>query len=145
MYSHILIPTDGSEHAVRAITAGVALAKSLGARVTGFYVWPPWRAVASGDQVLWVSAEWHEKKCKVEAAAALRAVTETAQAAGVNSSVFDAEHDSPHRAIVDMAASEKCDLIVMGSHGRSGLKALVLGSVTHKVLAESKLPVLVVR
>jgi nucleotide-binding universal stress UspA family protein len=73
----------------------------------------------------------------------LGAVADAANAAGVACETIHIEHEHPYRAIIDTAESKGCDLIVMASHGRSGLSAVVLGSVTVKVLTHCKIPVLV--
>jgi nucleotide-binding universal stress UspA family protein len=80
-----------------------------------------------------------------EGAKILRAVADAASAAGVACDTVNVEHEHPYRAIIDTANSKRCDLIVMASHGRHGIGAIVLGSETVKVLTHAKIPVLVCR
>ena len=125
MYRHILIPTDGSELAERGVAQGLALAKSLGAKVSLIYVVEPLLAV-TGDF-----------------ASVLDRAANAAKEAGVSGETILVETAQPHQAIIDAAKDKGCDLIVMSSHGRSGLSMLLIGSVTNKVLAHAKTPVLV--
>jgi nucleotide-binding universal stress UspA family protein len=125
MYRHILIPTDGSELAERGVAHGLALAKSLGAKVSAINVVEPIFAV-TGDF-----------------ASVLDHVANAAKEAGVPCETIQLENVQPHQAIIAAAEDKGCDLIVMSSHGRSGLSALLIGSVTSKVLTHAKTPVLV--
>jgi len=125
MYRHILIPTDGSELAERGVAHGLALAKSLGAKVSLIYVVEPLLAV-TGDF-----------------ASVLDRAENAAKEAGVSCETIQVENVPPHQAIIAAAEDKGCDLIVMSSHGRSGLSMLLIGSVTNKVLAHAKTPVLV--
>ena len=125
MYRHILIPTDGSELAERGVAHGLALAKSLGAKVSVINVVEPLFAV-TGDF-----------------ASVLDRVADAAKEAGVSCETIQVEKGYPHQAIIATAEDKGCDLIVMSSHGLSGLSAIVLGSVTNKVLTHTKTPVLV--
>src|SRR5215469_12329357 len=134
MYTHILIPTDGSELAGKAVQHGVALAKRIGAKVTMLTVLPP--DMSTTDR------EMNE----IRKARTLRILDAVAmQAAGVACETIQVEHDDPYQAIIDTAGSKGCDLIVMASHGRRGIAAIVLGSETVKVLTHCKIPVLVYR
>jgi nucleotide-binding universal stress UspA family protein len=128
MYTNILIPTDGSELSEKAVSHGIGLAKRIGAKVTVLTVLPPFQIFR---------AEHAEKT--------LGAAARLAQAAGVACEGVHVEHDYPYQAIIDTAASKGCDLIVMASHGRHGISAVLLGSETMKVLTHSKTPVLVHR
>ncbi len=128
MYTNILIATDGSELSEKAVNHGIALAKRIGAKVTVLTVVQPLHTF---------TAEYAEKT--------LGAAARLAQASGVECEGVHVEHDFPYQAIIDTAASKGCDLIVMASHGRHGISALVLGSETVKVLTHSKIPVLVHR
>ena len=125
MYRHILIPTDGSELAEHGVAHGLALAKSLGAKVSVIYVVEPLLAV-TGDF-----------------ASVLDRAANAAKEAGVSCETIQVENGQPHQAIIAAAEDKGCDLIVMSSHGRSGLSMLLIGSVTNKVLAHAKTPVLV--
>jgi nucleotide-binding universal stress UspA family protein len=147
MYKHILIPTDGSPLARSGIEAGINLAQKLGARVTGFYAAPPATPleykgifpVGYGDPV--ERAQAIEKAAKQH----LAAIEKAAKAVGVVCKLEHVTDDYPADAIVTAARRNKCDLIFMASHGRSGFRASMLGSQTQKVLAQSKVPVLVHR
>lgn len=143
MYKNILIATDGSELASGAAEHGIALAKSIGAKVTVVTVTEPfyfYDANMPADlQPNYVQAAQRHTK------ALLSAVATKAKAVGVAWETVHVEKGPPYLSIIETAQAKKCDLIVMGSHGRSGLQALVLGSHTLKVLTHSKIPVLVCR
>ena len=146
MYRHILIPTDGSELAEHAVTNGLSLAKSLGAKVSVIIVEEPfdWFSVSEtkAQQALGELAKYAEQ-IKKHAASVLSGVADAAKQAGVSCDTIQVENVQPYKAIIATAADKSCDLIVMASHGRSGLSAVVLGSVTNKVLTHTKTPVLV--
>jgi nucleotide-binding universal stress UspA family protein len=137
MYKHILLPTDGSELSKKAVKHGVALAKALKAKITAVTVSPPFRPFASESIVVEDTSEL--------AAQYLAAVRKAAAAAGVVCDVMSIEADQPYQAIIAAAKKKRCDLIVMASHGRRGISAIVLGSETVKVLTHSTIPVLVCR
>ena len=143
MYRDILIATDGSDIATKAARQGIALAKSLDARVTALKVTDPfyWHdanipADAQPD---------YEQAARREAKAILAELAEAAKAAGVVCETVHVEQGPPYLAIIETAQAKGCDLIVMGSHGRGGVAALVIGSHTMKVLTHSRIPVLVYR
>jgi nucleotide-binding universal stress UspA family protein len=144
MYRHILIATDGSELAEHAVTNGLSLAKSLGARVTVIIAeeqpgtWLSFAETGAAEQF----ADY-TKEIKKHAASVLDRAANSAKQAGVSCDTIQVERVHPYQAIITAAADKGCDLIVMASNGRSGLGALVLGSVTNKVLAHTKTPVLV--
>ncbi|HKF07475.1 MAG TPA: universal stress protein [Xanthobacteraceae bacterium] len=150
MYRHILIPTDGSELAEHAVTNGLSLAKSVGAKVTVIIVKDPfnWLSVpetrASQRQARDALAK-HNEQVKKHAANVLRRAAAAAKQAGVPCDTMQVENVQPYQAIIAAASDRGCDLIVMASHGRGGLSAVVLGSVTNKVLTHTKTPVLVYR
>jgi nucleotide-binding universal stress UspA family protein len=125
MYQHILIPTDGSELAWRGVTHGLALAKSVGAKVSAIYVVEPLLAL-TGDF-----------------ASVLDRVATAAKEAGVSCETIQVESVPPHQAIIAAAKDKGCNLIVMSSHGLGGVSMLLMGSVTNKVLTYAKTPVLV--
>jgi len=127
MYRHILIPTDGSELAEHGVAHGLALAKSVGAKVSVINVVVPLFAV-TGDF-----------------ASVLDRVANAAKEAGVSCETIQVENVQPHQAIIATAEDKGCDLIVMSSHGLSGLSLVLIGSVTNKVLTYAKTPVLVCR
>jgi len=144
MYKHILIPTDGSALSQAAVAYGVSLAKSVGAKVTIMTVSTPFRTFAI-EVMPTTTAEQYAKQAAVVATRYLDAAKEVALAAGVSCDTVHVELDQPYLAIIDTAAKKSCDLIVMASHGRRGVAAVVLGSETNKVLTHSGIPVLVVR
>lgn len=127
MYRHILIPTDGSALAEHGVAHGLALAKSIGAKISVINVMEPLFAV-TGDF-----------------ASVLDRVANAAKEAGVSCETIQVENGQPHQAIIATAEDKGCDLIVMSSHGLSGLSMLLIGSVTNKVLTYAKTPVLVCR
>jgi nucleotide-binding universal stress UspA family protein len=145
MYKHILIPTDGSPLSETAIKQGVALAKSIGARVTGLTVSPTFRTFSMDPMVVTETPDRYEQDCEARAEKDLAVVKNAATSAGVPCETVHVFHDHPYQAIIDTARSKGCDLVFMASHGRRGMSALVLGSETVKVLTHSKIPVLVCR
>ena len=146
IYRHILIPTDGSELAGHAVTNGLSLAKSVGAKVTVIIAEEPfdWLSVSEtkAQQALGELAK-HAEQIKKHAASVLNCVANAAKEAGVSCDTIQVENAQPYKAIITTAGDRGCDLIVMASHGRSGLSAVILGSVTNKVLTHTKTPVLV--
>ena len=146
MFSNILIPTDGAPLSDAAVKRGVELAKHMNAKVTCLHVAEPFRVLGTESEVLKDTREEYYACAWANAEEVLAAFEEDAIAAGVANveRVFlVCEH--PYEAIIDTARDKACDLIVMASHGRRGLQALLLGSETHKVLVHSKIPVLVYR
>ena len=146
MYQNILIATDGSALAERAVTHGLSLAKSVGAKVTALIVEATFNVYDVPESRLRQMSEayaQHAEHAKQHASAVLAHVAEAARAAGVRCDTVQIEHDEPYRAIIDTAQDQGCDLIVMASHGRSGISAVLLGSVTNKVITHTKIPVLV--
>ena len=127
MYRHILIPTDGSELAERGVTHGLALAKAVGAKVSVIYV---------VEALLKVTGDF---------ASVLDHAADAAMKAGVPCETIQVEDVEPYQAIITAAEDKGCELIVMSWHGRSGAATLFIGSVTNKVLAYAKTPVLVCR
>ena len=145
MHRHILIPTDGSELSQNAIDYGMALAKSVNAKVTVLTVSVPFHMLAVEPGLITDAPEQYGKRMETLAAKYLNAAKEAALAAGVSCETMRVEHDQPYLAIIETAARKSCDLIVMASHGRRGISAIVLGSETVKVLTHSAIPVLVFR
>ena len=147
MFKHILVPTDGSKLSAKALKLAVKLAKAMGAKVTGFYAAPAFSSTYYGDGYILraPSAEEQAEFAQEQARKYLSAIEVEAEVEKVPCEVFHVVSDSPYEAIIDAAKKKKCDLIIMASHGRRGLSALVLGSETQKVLIHSKIPVLVCR
>jgi len=147
MFKHILIPTDGSALSRKAVAKGVKLAASLGARVTGVFAAPPPTPVVYRDSlpVGYATPEAHQKMIRAHAARTLGVVARAAKKAGVRCRTVQTTSDFPADVILATAKKNKCDLIVMASHGYRGLKGVLLGNETQKVLTQSKIPVLVCR
>ena len=147
VYKRILVATDGSRLSTRAVTQALALAQAVGARLTAFYAAPAYPLPVYGDAVLRdprAKRQYAELAVR-DADRVLEPVACKAKAAGVACDVLHAASDAPWEAILAAAHADKADLIVMASHGRRGMSALLLGSETTKVLTHSKIPVLVVR
>ena len=147
MFKHVLIPTDGSPVARKAVRAGVALARDLGAKVTAYYAMDMIQPYAFGDGYILDTSTLLgiERGAKEVGQKYLAAVEQAAKAAGVPCETLMTKPETPAEGIIAAAKKRKCDVIFMASHGRGGLASLVLGSVTQKVLARSKIPVLVYR
>ena len=144
MYQRILIPTDGSELTGRALAAGLGLAKALGAEIHTLCVKEPFPYGAVAEMQPTPPQEFFDAQERA-AARHVRAVIDACDAAGVVCHAETIEGLQPWEAIVEYAETKGCDLLVMGSHGRSGFATLFLGSETQDVLKHTKIPVLVVR
>ena len=148
MFKHILLPTDGSKLSDRALQRGIELAEAIRARITAVHVIPEFRMMADESFVLPTSLDLkarYEKESKARASKMLEKISARAKAAGVPYEGVVVIGETPYEHIIDTAKKRKCDLIMMASHGRRGISALLLGSETSKVLMHSKVPVLVVR
>lgn len=147
MFKHILIPTDGSAVASKAIKAGIALAKEMGAKVTGYYAVEPAPTHIYGEGYLADRklVEELERRAHEVAQKSVDEVSAAAKAAGVKCDTVVDKAVLPYKGIVEAAEKNKCDAIFMASNGHRGLTGLLLGSVTQKVLTHSKTPVLVFR
>lgn len=145
MYKHILIATDGSECAQKAIEHGLGLAKALGAKVTAVTVSEPWTAVVGGEMAVAFPVSDYEAGVAANAARVLQSVTEAAAKAGVPCTTEHVKDRFPAEGIIEAATARGCDLIAMASHGRRGLTRLLLGSQASRVVTQSTVPVLVCR
>ena len=148
MYKHILVPTDGSNLSLGAAKTAASLAKKLGAKMTSVYVMAPYMPPMESDVAAFYpaySAKNYDREVRKSADKALAKVKATSENAGVKCEGVAVTGGNPWADIIDTAKKQKCDLIVMASHGRRGLEALLLGSETQKVLTHSKVPVLVCR
>jgi nucleotide-binding universal stress UspA family protein len=147
MYKHILIPTDGSETADKAVAAGLAFARDAKARVTWLTAVPEYQLPTEADVVSkrFVSPQEHEQQSEQKANAILGELKARAQAMGVECDADYAQSDRPYEAIIKAAQKHGCDLIFMASHGRRGIPALIHGSETRDVLTHSDIPTLVYR
>jgi nucleotide-binding universal stress UspA family protein len=145
MYKHILLPTDGTEFCERAIRHGIGLAKLVQAKVVGVTVTQPLHSAVPRSLIPKnLASIIHTETVKL-ADEKLALVQRLAREAGVQVETVRQSNDHPWEGIVQTAKAKACDLIVMASHGRRGVSALVLGSETQKVLTHSAIPVLVVR
>jgi nucleotide-binding universal stress UspA family protein len=145
MYKCILLPTDGTEFCERALRHGIALAKLVQADVVGVTVTHPLHSALPRSLIPKnLAGVIHDETVKA-AGEKLAAVERIAREAGVQVEILRLSNDHPWEAIVQAAKDKRCDLIVMASHGRRGVSAVVLGSETQKVLTHSSIPVLVVR
>lgn len=147
MFKRILVPTDGSELSTSAVKAAATLAKTLNASLVAVHVMPMFSAVVYPEAAIYgaISQEEFIAETEEEATKALAAAAKDAQAIGVACETIRNRFDQAYVGILDAAARLSCDVVVMASHGRRGVKALVLGSETNKVLTHSKIPVLVFR
>lgn len=148
MFRHILLPVDGSKLALKGARAGVRLARALRARVTAVYVIPPFMPIAYGDAAAYVPAlspQEYRKATEKGARKALAAVEAEAQKARVPCKSRFLTAAQAYDGILRTARGARCDAVAMASHGRGGLAGVLLGSETTRVLAHSKVPVLVLR
>lgn len=148
MFKNILVATDGSKLSGKAVAYAIRVAKCFGAKLTICFATTQYAVVGGyGVGVLYdsLSQGKYQQLCRKEAARILDAVARKAEAAGVKFSIAQAIASAPWQAILATAKKSRCDVIIMASHGRRGVSALLLGSETQKVLTHSKLPVIVVR
>ena len=149
MYNHILITTDGSENAGLGLEHGIALASSIGAAVTILTVTPPFpiaaAAMGAGAYTPAAVLEGYDQAQRETAERILEAAAERARHAGVSATALHVPDATPADTILERAEALGCDLICMASHGRRGLKRMLLGSQAPEVVTRSALPVLVVR
>ena len=147
MYTNLLVATDGSKLSEKAVLHAIGLARKLGAKVTAFYAAPDYPEPVYSEGIIYemMSRKDYAAMAAADAEKILAKIAKKAEAAGVRCETRHALSRAPWEAILAAAKKYKCDAIVMGSHGRGGLAALFLGSETQKVLAHSKLPVIVAR
>ena len=147
MYKHVLMPVDGSDISRNAIKAGIAFARQLGAKMTAYHALDASRANLYGegtviDPIAFRAIEEREREVGAKYVAEVR---EAAKSAGVEFESVISRPAAHYLGIIETAEKMTCDVIFMPSHGRGELAALLLGSTTQKVLAHSKIPVLVHR
>ena len=149
MYKHILLPTDGSKLALKAVKEAAGLARNMKAKVTAVYVIPPYIPAIPGESALLMTQTSNQleyrKASEQQAGEALGKVQKALAAAKIRCETVSLTDAAPWHGILEAAKAKKCDVIVMASHGRSGLAGMLLGSETAKVLSHSKKPVLVCR
>jgi nucleotide-binding universal stress UspA family protein len=146
MYQNILIATDGSELADKGVAQGLSLAQAVGAKVTAVVVKLPFNGLGfvecEPDRVAEIAAHV-DKEEQEQAGRILGAIAAAAQERGISCDGVQVENPRPYEGILQVADDRKCDLIVMGSHGHGGVSGVLLGSVTNRLIAHTKLPVLV--
>jgi nucleotide-binding universal stress UspA family protein len=145
MYKHILLPTDGSDLSKRAIDHGLALAKTVGAKVTALVVSTPIHALVVTPGLASSSLDQYKQFVADHTAKYLDKIRDAAAKLGVRCDVVQIAHEQPYEAIINAARENGCDLILMASHGLRGVSAIVIGSETLKVLTHTDIPVLVYR
>lgn len=146
-YSHLLVPSDGSERSARAVREAVRLAAALGSRITVLTVerQPRMPVPGMGEPLDGATLAALAEAARQQSSRVLADALAIAAAAGVPAAGESTGGESPHRAILEAAERLQCDLIVMASHGRRGLQGMVLGSQTQRVLTQAPVPVLVLR
>lgn len=148
MFKHILVPTDGSEFSTQTVLRAVSFAREAGAEITAFFAKPDFAAsgyYGEGAVILARSIEEDDARSEAYARKILGFVEDRCREAGVPCHLLTLTSGLVYEGIIEAAEQSACDLIFMASHGHRGLKSLLLGSETHKVLTHSKIPVLVYR
>ncbi|MBL0122904.1 MAG: universal stress protein [Betaproteobacteria bacterium] len=147
MFKNILVPTDGSKLSMKAVDKAIAFAKEIGATLTVLTVIPPYPVTPAGDGYVLepITGDAWDKVMKDRADKILAAAEKRAKAKEFSVQLLFVRSGLTYDGIIAAAKKRKCDLIVMASHGRRGLSALLLGSETTKVLTHSSIPVLVCR
>ena len=144
MFNHLLVPIDGSPTSELAVEKAIGLAKAFDSKVTAIYVVDPYPFTGVGADFAYGQGQYLNA-AKAAATEALANARNAMEQAGVRVTTATVESHSPWRGILDAAQAGGADLIVIGSHGRSGIEKLVLGSVAQRVVSHTKLPVLLVR
>lgn len=147
MYRKLLVATDGSPLSKKAVKSAIDLAGAVGAELVALYVVPRYPVSyfeggisVSPQEVARIEKQWTDKGQDV-----VDAVASAAQAAGIKAKAVVSRSDLVAESILAVARKHRCDLIVMASHGRKGIKRILLGSETQHVLTRSTVPVLVLR
>ncbi|GAP36099.1 universal stress protein [Piscinibacter sakaiensis] len=144
MFQRILVPTDGSEITAKAVRMAVELARTHGAEIHAISVKEPFPYSAISEMQPTPPQQFLDAQERL-ATQRVKAVAAACEAAGVRCEAVTVEAVHAWEAVIDHAKTARCDLVVMASHGRRGVSALLLGSETQKVLTHSTIPVLVVR
>ncbi|MGZ5093991.1 MAG: universal stress protein [Burkholderiales bacterium] len=145
MFKHLLIPTDGSVLACKAIEAAIDFAREARARVTGYYALPVRESGEGDDEIDREASARYERRARHEAQLALNVIGNEARAQSVRCDLVMSVAQTPYMGIIEAASERGCDLIFMASHGRTGLPVQILGSVAQKVVALATIPVLIFR
>lgn len=147
MYQRILVATDGSTLSKKAVRSSIGLAAAVGAELVALYVVPryPVSYFEGGITITDEEIARTEKQWSDRGQAVVDSVRDAAQSSGVKAKAVVARSDMVAESIMAAAKKHKCDLVVMASHGRKGIKRILLGSETQHVLTHSTVPVLVLR
>ncbi len=145
MYESIIVATDGSEIADKAVQHAIALAKDLDANLTAVTVTEPFESVAFTENMTVINPADYKRQCDEYANSILAKVTKSAAANGTACETIHQDNHWPYAGVIDAAEKSHADLIVMGSHGRCGLERLLPGSQAAKLLAHTKTATLVMR
>ncbi|NLS08316.1 universal stress protein [Rhizobium sp. P32RR-XVIII] len=145
MFKHILIPTDGSKLSSMAADEAIRFAADAQARVTLLAVVEPFEMLSGNAEEFLEERDHYERIAESRCDAFLSPARSEAARRSISCETLVVKGDNVPLAIIETAVDRGCDLIAMGSHGRGGVASLLLGSVTTKVLAQSRIPVLVYR
>ena len=145
MFTHILLPTDGSPLSEAAMHKGIQFAKSINAKVTGFHAIQPFHIFTLQTEMLEDTREQFDKGARTHAEHCLAAMKQAAAEAGVPCDTLSVTTEHPYEAIIQAAQDKGCDLILMASHAEARAAGVLLGSETAKVLTHTPIPVLVFR
>jgi len=145
MYANILIATDGSELAGKAVQHGIALAKRIGAKATALTVLPPFHTLTTDAQMIEDTPASYKARMRESADKTLGAVAVAARAAGVLCETVQVEHEHPYQAIIDVAEAKGCDLIAMSTHGHRFIADIFRGTTASRVQHSVSVPVLLLR
>ena len=145
MYKHLLIATDGSELAQKAVVQGFALAKAVNAKVTIVTVSEPWTLAAPAEVAIVYPVEDYERAAAANASKILADASAAGAKLQITCDTVHVKEEFPAEGIVETARARGCDLIVMASHGHRGLMRLVLGSQAHRVVTQSTTSVSICR
>lgn len=145
MFKHLLLPSDGSPLSEAAVQTAMTFARSINSKVTGIHVMPEFHVLTYRADMLADTKDKFANDSKSYANELLASIQSAAKLAGVACDTAAVTSDEPYAAIIRAADERNCDLIVMASHGRRGVRAILLGSETQKVLTHSNIPVLVLR
>jgi nucleotide-binding universal stress UspA family protein len=145
MFTHILLPIDGSPLSEAAMHKGIQFAKSINAKVTGFHAIQPFHIFTLQTEMLEDTREQFDKGTRAHAEHCLAVMKQAADEAGVPCDTMSVTTEHPYEAIIKAAEDKGCDLIMMASHGRRGMRGVLIGSETSKVLTHTHIPVLVFR
>lgn len=144
MFKKILVPSDGSAQAHKAAELAADLAKTQGAQIVGVYVIDPFPFIGVGEASA-VGLQAYMAEAQAAAGQSLGDIRQMCEAKGVPFAGDTIERSTAYEGILETGKAEGCDLIVMGSHGRKGIQALILGSVAQKVLTHATVPVMIIK